>query len=173
MPATRRSAARLDVPNASTGVRIPRPSGEDFGQWSENVARYFGTAPYLLIQTAIVVLWILLNTLPAFAGIRWDPYPFILLNLVFSTQAAYAAPFILLAQNRQADRDRVSIEQDRVQSAQQKAGTDFISVEIASLRQLHGEAATRDFVRAEVARQLSELREGIRQDLRDQLATTA
>jgi uncharacterized membrane protein len=167
MPGTR-TEARLDVP-AGSGIRVPRPTGEDFGQWSENVARFFGTGRYLTIQTVIVAIWILLNSLAVFAAVRWDAYPFILLNLVFSTQAAYAAPFILLAQNRQADRDRVQIEQDRLQAAQHKADTDFISIEIASLRQSQGEMASRDFVRSEVARQLQDLRELIREDLRAQL----
>jgi hypothetical protein len=91
---------------------------EKFGQASENLARYFGTAQYLVIQTAIVIVWILLNALVVTRTIHWDPYPFILLNLAFSTQAAYAAPLILLAQNRQADRDKVQNEQDRARDEQ-------------------------------------------------------
>jgi uncharacterized membrane protein len=83
--------------------------GEDaFGRWAERAARFFGTPQYIVGQSVLVVLWIALNA--AAASLAWDPYPFILLNLAFSTQAAYAAPLILLAQTRQADRDRVREE---------------------------------------------------------------
>jgi uncharacterized membrane protein len=90
-----------------TTVHVPhRTFGDDpFGRNAEKVARFFGTPRYILVQTALVILWIALNSL---ALVRhWDPYPFILLNLAFSTQAAYAAPLILLAQTRQTDRDKV------------------------------------------------------------------
>ena len=79
-----------------------------FGAVSERVARFFGTPKYILGQTMIVIVWIALNG--AAISFRWDPYPFILLNLAFSTQAAYAAPLILLAQTRQADRDKAHEE---------------------------------------------------------------
>jgi len=171
--ATLHASRRIDMPADRGSPRLPRISGEEFGAWSESVARYFGTARYLAIQTLIVIVWIVLNLLPALHLIRWDPYPFILLNLAFSTQAAYAAPFILLAQNRQADRDRVQIEADRAQTAAQLASTDYISREIAGLRINQGDAATRDFVRSEVARQLAELRQAIREDLRDELTGAA
>ena len=83
--------------------------GEDtFGRISEGVARFFGTPQYIVGQSIVVVIWIALNT--AAIAEHWDPYPFILLNLAFSTQAAYAAPLILLAQTRQADRDKVSAQ---------------------------------------------------------------
>jgi uncharacterized membrane protein len=78
--------------------------GDDFGRRAESFARFFGTPTFLIGQSLIVVVWIALNAVAA--GLRWDPYPFILLNLAFSTQAAYAAPLILLAQTRQADRDK-------------------------------------------------------------------
>jgi uncharacterized membrane protein len=79
--------------------------GDDpFGRRAEKVARFFGTPRYILGQSVMVVLWIVLNSIAV--AYRWDPYPFILLNLAFSTQAAYAAPLILLAQTRQADRDK-------------------------------------------------------------------
>ena len=169
--ATTRSTRRLDVPTDTRGLRLPRISSEEFGAWSESVARYFGTARYLGIQTLIVIIWIILNLLPALHVVRWDPYPFILLNLAFSTQAAYAAPFILLAQNRQADRDRVQIESDRAQAVLQRESTDYISREIVAVRLNQGEVATRDYVRTEVARQLDELRELIREDLRSELAS--
>jgi len=81
--------------------------GEDaFGRWAERIARFFGTPQYILGQTVVVILWIALNSIAVVY--HWDPYPFILLNLAFSTQAAYAAPLILLAQTRQAERDKVS-----------------------------------------------------------------
>ena len=86
------------------------PFGDDvFGMSAERVARFFGTPGYLVAQSAVVVGWIALNVLAL--GMRWDPYPFILLNLAFSTQAAYAAPLILLAQTRQADRDKRAAQQ--------------------------------------------------------------
>jgi uncharacterized membrane protein len=85
--------------------------GEDaFGRGAEAAARFFGTPKYIVGQTLIVIAWIAVNS--AAVALRWDPYPFILLNLVFSTQAAYAAPLILLAQTRQADRDKIALDQD-------------------------------------------------------------
>src|SRR5690242_4422147 len=84
--------------------------GEDaFGRWAEHTARFFGTPQYIVGQTIVVVLWLILNSVAVIQ--HWDPYPFILLNLAFSTQAAYAAPLILLAQTRQADRDKVALDQ--------------------------------------------------------------
>jgi uncharacterized membrane protein len=79
-----------------------------FGARAETLARFFGTPQYIFGQTVVVILWIILNAVAV--SLRWDPYPFILLNLAFSTQAAYAAPLILLAQTRQADRDKVQAE---------------------------------------------------------------
>ena len=85
--------------------------GEDaFGRGAEAAARFFGTPKYIVGQTVIVIAWIAINAVAV--GFRWDPYPFILLNLVFSTQAAYAAPLILLAQTRQADRDKIALDRD-------------------------------------------------------------
>jgi len=105
---------------------------EAFGRFSETLARTLGTARFLVIQTFIVVVWITLNA--AAARLRWDPYPFILLNLAFSTQAAYAAPLILLAQNRQDDRDRAQIERDRAVAARTQADTEYLAREVASIR---------------------------------------
>lgn len=126
---------------------------EALARSSERVARFLGTGRYLAIQTIVVIVWILLNIFVI--TLRWDPYPFILLNLAFSTQAAYAAPLILLAQNRQDNRDRVSLEEDRSRAAQTKADTEFLARELASLRIAIGEVATRDYVR----RELEEMRE--------------
>jgi uncharacterized membrane protein len=103
-----------------------------FGNFSEAIARTLGTARFLVAQTAIVVGWIIVNATAA--ALRWDPYPFILLNLAFSTQAAYAAPLILLAQNRQADRDRAQAELDRQVNARTQADTDFVARELAAVR---------------------------------------
>jgi len=111
-----------------------------FGAFSETIARTFGTARFLVIQTVVVVVWIILNSI-AWA-LRWDPYPFILLNLVFSTQAAYAAPLILLAQNRQEERDRAQTERDREQSRRVQADTEFLAREIASIRLVLSDVAT-------------------------------
>lgn len=121
---------------------------EALARTSEQIARFLGTGRYLVIQTVVVVVWILLNVFAV--TLRWDPYPFILLNLAFSTQAAYAAPLILLAQNRQDNRDRVSLEEDRTRAAQTKADTEFLARELAALRLAVGEVATRDYVRREL-----------------------
>ncbi|MCV7192111.1 DUF1003 domain-containing protein [Mycolicibacterium brumae] len=126
---------------------------EAVGRVSESVARFLGTGRYLMWQTIFVIVWITLNL--AAVSLRWDPYPFILLNLAFSTQAAYAAPLILLAQNRQENRDRVSLEEDRRRAAQTKADTEFLARELAALRVAIGEVATRDYLR----RELEELHE--------------
>lgn len=126
---------------------------EALARTSEQIARFLGTGRYLAIQTVVVIVWIVLNVFVL--TLQWDPYPFILLNLAFSTQAAYAAPLILLAQNRQDNRDRVSLEEDRVRAAQTKADTEFLARELAALRLAVGEVATRDYLR----RELDEMRE--------------
>lgn len=143
---------RLDIPRTSRFRLTPRVDVEAVGQFSESIARFLGTGKYLLIQTVIVVIWIAFNLIAI--SLQFDPYPFILLNLAFSTQAAYAAPLILLAQNRQENRDRVSLEEDRRRAAQTKADTEFLARELAALRLAVGEVATRDYLR----RELDELR---------------
>jgi uncharacterized membrane protein len=153
------SRQRLDTPRISRSL-APRLDVEAVGRVSERFARFLGTGRYLAMQTIFVVVWILLN-FGAFAW-QWDPYPFILLNLAFSTQAAYAAPLILLAQNRQENRDRVSLEEDRRRAQQTKADTEYLARELAALRLAVGEVATRDYLR----RELDEIREMIA-DLRD------
>ncbi|GAB2974328.1 DUF1003 domain-containing protein [Amycolatopsis acidiphila] len=145
---------RLDQPRAS-GRRFIAFDPDTFGRLSERLARFLGTGKYLFWQTLIVLVWIALNL--GAATLRWDPYPFILLNLAFSTQAAYAAPLILLAQNRQDDRDRVSLEEDRNRAAQTKADTEYLARELAALRLAIGEVATRDYLRGE----LDKLREDL------------
>src|SRR5262245_7373106 len=126
-----------------------------FARFSERIARFLGTGLFLAVQTVVVTVWITLNL--AAVSLRWDPYPFILLNLAFSTQAAYAAPLILLAQNRQDDRDRVAIEQDRQRSERNLADTEFLAREMAALRIALSEVATRDFVRSEMPNLLEDL----------------
>ncbi|MGB2920589.1 MAG: DUF1003 domain-containing protein [Mycobacterium sp.] len=143
---------RLDTPRVSRSL-TPRLDVEAVGRVSERFARFLGTGRYLAIQTVAVIAWILLNV-GAFAW-QWDPYPFILLNLAFSTQAAYAAPLILLAQNRQENRDRVSLEEDRRRAEQTKADTEYLARELAALRLAVGEVTTRDYLR----RELEEVRE--------------
>ena len=138
---------RLDTPRGSRRFKLDIDV-DSVGRTGENVARFLGTGRYLAIQTGIVIVWILLNVFAV--SLQWDPYPFILLNLAFSTQAAYAAPLILLAQNRQDDRDRVSLEEDRSRAAQTKADTEFLARELAALRIAVGEVATRDYLRREL-----------------------
>lgn len=148
---------RLDTPLTSR-----RPSltldPEAVGRFSESIARFLGTGRYLLWQTVLVVVWISLNLFAV--RLRWDPYPFILLNLAFSTQAAYAAPLILLAQNRQENRDKVALEEDRRRAEQTKADTEFLARELAALRLAVGEVATRDYLRREID-EIRELIEGL------------
>ncbi len=143
----RSSRQRLYTPRTSR-IPAPRVDPETLGRLTESVARFFGTGRYLAIQTALVVAWIVLNIYAA--SLRWDPYPFILLNLAFSTQAAYAAPLILLAQNRQENRDRVSLEEDRRRAEQTKADTEYLARELAALRLAVGEVATRDYLHHEL-----------------------
>lgn len=140
---------RLDQPR-SKGLAAPKIDADAFGRFAEGIARLLGTGRFLFIQTVVVMIWIALNL--AAVQLRWDPYPFILLNLVFSTQAAYAAPLILLAQNRQADRDRVQAEEDRSRATSERAETEYLARELASLRTSMGELATRDFIRSELAK---------------------
>ncbi|HEY3505697.1 MAG TPA: DUF1003 domain-containing protein [Actinocatenispora sp.] len=151
-----RRGTRLDQPRVPGRIRLPRWDADSFGRFAEATARFMGTAQFLVVMTVIVVLWVAIN-LVGLWGLRWDPYPFILLNLFFSTQASYAAPLILLAQNRQADRDRLTMDEDRRRAAAQKADTDYLAREIAALRIALGEVATRDFVRSELARLLEEM----------------
>jgi len=140
--------ARLYTPRTSRVV-APRVDPEAVGQFTESIARFFGTGRYLLIQTVVVVVWIIFNIVAI--SLRFDPYPFILLNLAFSTQAAYAAPLILLAQNRQENRDRVALEEDRRRDQEMKADTEFLARELAALRLALGDVAkTRESLRREL-----------------------
>src|SRR4051812_23741491 len=117
-----------------------------------------GTARFIVWMTIVIGAWFAWNTL-APEGLRFDPYTFTFLTLILSLQASYAAPLILLAQNRQTDRDRLAMEEDRRRAAMQKADTEYLTREIASLRIALGEVATRDFLRSELARLADELDE--------------
>jgi uncharacterized membrane protein len=149
---------RLDQPVEPGRVRLPRFNPEAFGRWSESIARNMGTAQFIVWMTILIGAWFAWNTL-APKHMRFDPYAFMFLTLILSLQASYAAPLILLAQNRQTDRDRLAMEEDRRRAAMQKADTEFLSREIASLRIAVGEVATRDFLRSELARLADELDE--------------
>jgi uncharacterized membrane protein len=148
------SRRRLDQPRRSRPLRF-EVDAEAFARFSERLARFLGTGKFLFWQTLVVIIWITLNLVAV--SLRWDPYPFILLNLAFSTQAAYAAPLILLAQNRQDDRDRVSMEEDRSRAAQTKADTEFLARELAAVRIALGDVATRDYLRSELDRLVADI----------------
>jgi uncharacterized membrane protein len=168
--------ARLDQPQDTRRKLVRRPTydPEAFGSFAENFARFMGTARFLLYMTGFVVLWLLWNWLAPDEW-QWDAYPFIALTLMLSLQASYAAPLILLAQNRQEDRDRVVTEQDRQANSRAHADMEFLAREMASLRMAIGEVATRDYVRSELRSLLNELEERRREeegDVREQSAPT-
>jgi uncharacterized membrane protein len=149
--AERRS--RLDQPKVERGPRL-RFDAEAFGQLTEKVARFLGTGRYLVVQTFVVIAWVLWNTIAptALEFDPWNPTRFIFLTLILSLQASYAAPLILLAQNRQDDRDRVNLEADRDEARESKADLEYMARELASIRMALGEVATRDFLRSELSR---------------------
>lgn len=153
------SRDRLDQPVTAGRRRLSGPTvdPETFGRLAEALARFLGTSRFIVIQTCVVIVWIIVNV--AFIALRFDKYPFILLNLAFSTQAAYAAPLILLAQNRQDDRDRVNLLEDRQRSARNLEDTEFLARELADIRLALGEAVTRDFLRTELRDLLEEMAE--------------
>ena len=141
---------RLDQPRDPRRSFAPNYDPEAFGRWTERFARFLGTGRYLVVQTVVIVVWIAVNTLPDIP--HFDPYTFTFLTLILSLQAAYAAPLILLAQNRQDDRDRVNLDADRESARQYKADVEYLAREIAAIRMALGEVATRDFLRAELTR---------------------
>jgi uncharacterized membrane protein len=149
---------RLDQPRDPGRVQLPKFDPEAFGRWSEGIARYMGTAKFIVYMTVVIAAWFAWNTL-APKDMRFDPYTFTFLTLILSLQASYAAPLILLAQNRQTDRDRLAMDEDRRRAAMQKADTEFLTREIAALRIALGEVATRDFLRSELSRLADELDE--------------
>ena len=151
---------RLDQPRdpSRRRIRVRRRGGrESFGRFAEEFARFMGTPKFLGGMTVLIVLWVLWNVPFGPDRPRFDEYPFIFLTLVLSLQASYAAPLILLAQNRQEARDRVQQEQDRQASAQSHADMEFLAREVASLRLGMGEVATRDFLRSELRDLVDEL----------------
>ena len=160
MSDTRRTRERLDTPREERRHLVRRPSYDKdaFGVFAERFARFMGTARFLIWMTLAVLAWVVWNVL-APAHLRFDDFPFIFLTLALSLQASYAAPLILLAQNRQEDRDRVIAEQDRQANARAHADMEFLAREVASLRMSVGEVATRDFLRSELRSLLSDLDE--------------
>lgn len=153
---------RLDQPREAGRSLLPATglSQERFGVWSERFARFMGTAQFLIGMTVFVTAWLVWNT---FAPQQWQFDPrelnYTLLTLILSLQASYAAPLILLAQNRQADRDRVGLEQDRSRDERNLADTEFLTREVAALRIALRDTATRDFIRSELRELLDELDE--------------
>lgn len=147
---------RLDTPGRRRTEWMPRMrmDQDTFGSFAESFARLMGTAGFLFWMTLLIVFWLLWNIFDLGAPDRW---PFAFLTLALSLQASYAAPLILLAQNRQEARDRVSLEHDREVSAQSRADMDFLAREIASLRMRMSDVATRDFIRSELRELLAEL----------------
>lgn len=151
---------RLDTPAGPRRRLLPRShrKPDAFGQIAEAIARFLGTPRFLLYMTVFCAAWLLWNTL-APESVQFDPRSlnFTLLTLMLSLQASYSAPLILLAQDRQADRDRVAAEQDRVRSERNLADTEYLAREMAALRLALSEVATRDFVRSELRNLLEEL----------------
>ena len=165
-----RRGGRLDTPKEQRRTLIPTPTydRDAFGVFAEQFARFMGTARLLMWMTVFVIGWFGWNTL-APEDLRFDPYPFIFLTLILSLQASYAAPLILLAQNRQEARDKVIAEQDRQVNARAHADMEFLAREVASLRMAVGEVATRDFLRSE----LRALRDDLVEHENDEAATSA
>jgi uncharacterized membrane protein len=151
--------SRLDAPRPlGRRLRTSRPGAteDSFGVFAEQFARFMGTARFLIYMTLFIVVWLLWNAaMPR--SLHFDGYPFIFLTLILSLQASYAAPLILLAQNRQADRDRVQYEQDRQRDERSVADTEYLVREVAALRIALGEVATRDYLRSELRDLLDEL----------------
>jgi uncharacterized membrane protein len=158
------AAARLDQPRETRRALFTRPNvdPDTFGRFAEKFARNMGTAKFLVYMTVFVLFWVTVNVV-GIIGYKWDAYPFIFLTLLLSLQASYAAPLILLAQNRQTDRDRVALEQDRASNERNLADTEFLTREVASLRIALRDMATRDFLRSELRSHLDEMEQrGIR-----------
>ncbi|MFD7902452.1 DUF1003 domain-containing protein [Kitasatospora sp. NPDC059722] len=159
-PISGSNRARFDQPRTARPGLLSLPSydPEAFGKLSERIARFLGTGRFIVWMTVVIIIWVAWNTLLP-DDVRFDSYPFIFLTLVLSLQASYAAPLILLAQNRQDNRDRVNMEQDRARSDRNIADTEYLTREVAALRQGLGEVATRDFIRSELQSLLKEIEE--------------
>ncbi|MFV0425896.1 MAG: DUF1003 domain-containing protein [Beutenbergiaceae bacterium] len=152
----------LETPLSSRRRKLPRARRhpDSFGRVAEGIAKFIGTPQFLLYMTIVCVVWLGYNTL-APPQYQFDPRAqnFTLLTLILSLQASYSAPLILLAQDRQADRDRVAAEQDRVEAARNLADTEYLAREMAALRIALNEVATRDFVRSEMRNLLEDLKD--------------
>ena len=146
----------LDTPRIKGRTLRPNYDPETFGRLSESFARFLGTARFLVYMSVFVAFWVIWNS-TAPDNLRWDDFPFIFLTLILSLQASYAAPLILLAQNRQADRDRIQSNEDRAQNERSIADTEYLTRELASLRSALGDVATRDFMRSELSDLVAEL----------------
>ncbi|MER7958302.1 DUF1003 domain-containing protein [Streptomyces sp. NPDC096030] len=149
---------RLDLPRERRPRFLPEYDPEAFGRVSERIARFLGTGRFIVWMTVTIIVWVLWNIF-APSSLKFDEYPFIFLTLALSLQASYAAPLILLAQNRQDDRDRVNLEQDRKQNERSIADTEYLTREIAALRMGLGEVATRDWIRSELQDLIKEMEE--------------
>jgi uncharacterized membrane protein len=164
MRARAKGPVSLDAPRGRSGMlsRTPQPSRDRFGRFSEAFARAMGTSGFLIGMTVFVAVWLLWNSL-APVDLQFDPKAtnFTLLTLILSLQASYAAPLILLAQNRQDDRDRVQIEQDRQRAERNLADTEYLAREIVALRMavadFHGDVVTKDVLRTELRSMLGKL----------------
>ncbi len=146
----------LEFPRESRRTLKPSYDPEIFGRWSERFARFLGTSRFLVYMTTFVLFWVIWNSL-APDDLRFDNYPFIFLTLILSLQASYAAPLILLAQNRQTDRDRVQNKEDRERNEQNLADTEYLTRELATLRTAIGEVTTKDYLHKEITDAIEEI----------------
>ena len=146
----------LEFPREARRTLKPSYDPDAFGRWSERFARFLGTARFLVYMTCFVLFWVLWNSL-APDELKFDHYPFIFLTLILSLQASYAAPLILLAQNRQADKDRIQANEDRKREERNIADTEYLTRELASLRTAIGEVTTRDYLHSEISDAIEEI----------------
>jgi uncharacterized membrane protein len=170
MARNERRGPRLDQPLERGRSLRPTVDSETAGRVSERVARFLGSWRFLGYMTFVVFGWLLWNIV-APEDLRVDAFPFLFLTLVLSLQASYAAPLILLAQNRQADRDRVQFQEDRDRTERLLADSDYLTREIASLRLALGEVVTRDYLRGEIRDLLEEFKEMQSDDKKDEPET--
>jgi uncharacterized membrane protein len=164
-PSRRRPELRMDQPLDRGRLRGPSYDPEQWGRLSERIARFIGSWKFIAWMTVVIVAWLLWNIF-APDNLKPDPYPFIFLTLLLSLQASYAAPLILLAQNRQSDRDKVQYLEDREMTDRLVADTEYLAREIAALRVALGEVATRDYLRAEFRDLADEIAERLSEEQR-------
>lgn len=146
----------LEFPREARRSLKPSYDSDAFGRWSEKFARFLGTARFLVYMTAFVLTWVIWNGF-APENLKFDHYPFIFLTLLLSLQASYAAPLILLAQNRQSDRDRIQGNEDRERDERNVADTEYLARELSSLRSAIGEVTTRDYLHNEISDAIEEI----------------